>query len=344
MGKLSSATFALALTLSFTSSADARSIEDVRLSADARDLVLELRSDEALTRPTVKTSAGQVRVLFADTAVSARHKLASQTSELTQIDLRQSSSGAAVLRLKLKERTTLAKQAVRVERRHGTTTLRIARELLAGRGARAAEPVSPANVQAAAPAPTSVSTPEAPAQTQTAKRLAVGEGLQTERSMMPMLLTVSLFLGLAYGLMRLWMRKHTPIAAPAIHVVAEKRLGARHQLVIVRAFGRDHLLSIQGNTTTAIATEPAPEHDCALDDAEPVSSLPKSTKPLGTTTKAAPPSDRVDTTFGGELLKLAIAQRSAEAKQTSAAASETVKGGMSKAVSGLVRLRREAGL
>ncbi len=74
-------------------------------------------------------------------------------------------------------------------------------------------------------------------------------------TMAAMFLVVGL-LGAAFAALR-WARgRRAGAPPPPIEVVAARRLGPRHQLVLVRALGEEHLLSVQGSQTTCIASAP----------------------------------------------------------------------------------------
>lgn len=68
-----------------------------------------------------------------------------------------------------------------------------------------------------------------------------------------------LILGL--GLLYVWIqlrKKKGPTALSPIEVVCQRRLAPKHHLVIVRALGEDHLLSVHGNDTKHLVSRPAP--------------------------------------------------------------------------------------
>ncbi|MBI5161578.1 MAG: flagellar biosynthetic protein FliO [Micrococcales bacterium] len=138
---------------------------------------------------------------------------------------------------------------------------------------------------------------------------------------------------------------------PQIEVVAAKRLGPRHQLLVVRAFGRDHLLSVNGGTTQRIASVRSgePNEGAAAPASKTMGGLfskPWIDRSLGSeadadegTPEPAPlprprrarPEEN-DPAFGAELLQLTSATRA----RTSAPV-------RSDSVSGLLRLRQQAG-
>jgi hypothetical protein len=164
-----------------------------------------------------------------------------------------------------------------------------------------------------------------------------------EGSAIPVLLAVTALLGLCYGAIRLVMKKQGAVDIPAIDVIAQKRLGPRHQLVIVRAFERDYLLSIQGGQTTVVARssrgrmsgdrEPtgamqlpfqrAPVADLELSPPSgslraPAKAPSAAPKPASAAPKRPEPFEDDEVTFGGELFKAALEQRERQRDQTQA--------------------------
>jgi hypothetical protein len=131
--------------------------------------------------------------------------------------------------------------------------------------------------------------------------------------------------------------------------------------VIVRAFGREHLLSIQGGTTTPIAT--SDEIDESFGDKlaqaariEPGAEL---VRDVAISQRVAEPREsKSEGNLGGDMIRAALAQRlSATSKRVKAADAEADADAapaprsakkedkaLSQAVAGLVRLRREAQL
>ena len=174
-----------------------------------------------------------------------------------------------------------------------------------------AEPAPPA----VKPAPlTALGVKKAPAAVAPKSELKLASG---SNSAMPVLLTISALLALAYGVMRLMMRKNGVVQIPAIDIVAQKRLGARHQLVIVRAFERDYLLSIQGGQTTVVARSTRKRPDGTehrLDASEEMLSPVVRRRAPAPLSRELEEDDEV--TFGGELFKSALDQRERQRDQT----------------------------
>jgi flagellar biogenesis protein FliO len=144
-----------------------------------------------------------------------------------------------------------------------------------------------------------------------------------QSSTMPMLIALSALLAVAYGALRLFLKKKAGTdEIPAINVVAQKRLGPRHQLVIVRAFDRDYLLSIQGGQTTVVARSSRRDTAAAEELLSPISRRPQNS--------SAPRANGRDfeddePTFGGELFKQALEQRERAREQTAGFRLETAR-------------------
>lgn len=371
----------------------AKEVADVRFAADAADVVLTVKADEALRAPSVRTYAGSVRVRFYDADQSKLVTVEGDGSAVRSVELGRGSDKTAAVTVKLGDRTKLSVSDVRVEVDGDTTTLRIARGLLPAVREEALPAPAPKALPAPEPAPkqlpasTPATTPEpAPATvTVTTEELTSGDaasaatalgarkaatskvaspGLKLntgESSPMPMLLAISALLALSYGGLTLLIKKKRKVPGtdiPAIDVISQRRIGPRHQLVIVRAFDRDYLLSIQGGQTTVVARSSRKK----LEAAEALlSPLPK----RHLDSAQSRPFERDDEpTFGGELFKQALEKRERAREQTASYRIEQARAdarieleaespapgyveppasAMSESVSGLLRLRKQSG-
>jgi flagellar biogenesis protein FliO len=398
--------------------AQALRLEEVTFTSDPSDVIITVRGDENPTAPSVKNYDGEVRIRFPDARVLKTMAVPGDGRALASIELRAGSSGTGVVTLDLADETKLADRDVRVETRKNATVFRIARDLLPPlkevppAPATAPEPKAelPRSAPTEMPAPVAKpslanalsQTPQTP--TTVKKPEGLSSALSQSASPYPLLITISALLGLAYLALRLFMRKQNLFTDnPTIEVVAQKRIGARHQLMIVRAFGQDHLLSIQGTSTTPIASADVGDESVSLDHAARLLTTPKAEPELLPKVEPAPvlakeiiaPESRVapkprsgdvsrdeSAMFGGELLRLAIAQkqrtsmlpraetpaqprerterasaeeapparterserlpRAAAQAQANRAAPRRDDQALSKAVAGLVRMRREA--
>jgi flagellar biogenesis protein FliO len=354
-------------------SAAAQEIESVTMTSDPDDIVFTVRADAPLSTPSVRTYEGSIRVRFPESSAPDSLQVRGDGAAIKLVDFRSGSHDSSVMRIDLGEASKLAAEDIRIENRRHVFVVRIARDLLppmreprvqepekqaALPVAAALRPASPAE-PAAAPVPAK-STASQPAAAKPQSKLlqpkantkdtplATAMAAKTDSSPMPMLLAVSAILAIAYAALRLVMKKQQRApgqrVAAAIDIVAQKRLGPRHQLVIVRAFGREHLLSIQGGTTTPIATSEEIDHGAAImARSELLASAPLA---LRSGEALREEKKEEETAFGGELLRVALAQRLKEnaPKALDDARPRKDEKGLSEAVAGLVRLRRDAGL
>ncbi len=161
--------------------------------------------------------------------------------------------------------------------------------------------------------------------------------------------TVALLVVLLGGLALFgrWLKqKRACRPAAAIRVIASHRLGAKHQLVVVRAFDQEILLSVNGGETRRIASRRAGEDSEMVPMNEPsVTPEPRTAagRLLALVPAAIPameggasrreprsPSAAVTSPFGAELARLV---------RGIAPASPAARPAVSDSVSGLVRLR-----
>lgn len=359
--------------------AKAQSIDNVTMTSDPDDVVFTLHADKPLGESSVHSYKGSVRVRFADSDSVVMQK-PGDGAAIERVDVRPGSHGSAVMRLDFGDSTKLSASDVRIEPRKQGVVVRIARDLLPPmqEPEPVVEPKKSESAEVAQPDPASpaelVATPKAEAVPKPlAKKAELPTALQKpktplaaamtesrESSPVPMLITVSVILAIAYLSLRLVMKQKqkAPRAPAPIDIVAQKRIGPRHQLLIVRAFGREHLLSVQGGTTTPIATSDETEESFgqALKEASRVEPSPELMHGVAITqrTPEAPREPKVEVAPGTDIIRAALAQRLSAAAREQAQGGESApaeaprKGGedkaLSKAVAGLVRLRREARL
>jgi hypothetical protein len=136
---------------------------------------------------------------------------------------------------------------------------------------------------------------------------------------------------------------------PAIRVLASHRLGAKHQLLVVRAFDQEILLSVNGNETRRIASrragEPAELAPLAA-DAEPRGEQRPAAvgRLLALVPPAAPALERAgDATPTRGAGGLAFDDELARMVRSMAPGASTSRPAVSDSVSGLVRLREAKG-
>jgi flagellar biogenesis protein FliO len=366
------------LLAALATGAEAQSIESVTMTSDPSDVVFTVRADKALSMPSVRSYEGQVRVRFPDTSAPQAIQVKGDGAAIKLVDVRGGSHDSAMMRLDLGEATKLAAEDVRIENRKHIMVVRIARDVLPPLREYVEEPAkkalpAPAEAPKALPsAPLALPAPKSVAGTALAltdKKVAPLAGADKKplnsmmvgasaSSPMPMLIGISAILGLAYAALRLLMhkRKGAEKRRAPIDIVAQKRIGARHQLVIVRAFGREHLLSIQGSNTTLIAASEEIEDSfgdkLALIAREEPTMEPQASmiQNVAISQKSEPAREtRTEPLTGGDLLRSAIQERlsGASRKKSEAetgAPKHKEEKALSQAVAGLVRLRREAQL
>jgi flagellar biogenesis protein FliO len=376
--------FAAALFSALSNSAHAQAIESVTMTSDPADVVFTVRADKPLDMPSVRTSEGQVRVRFPDVDAPQSIQVAGDGAAIKLVDVRGGSHDSVMMRLDLGGNTKLSPEQVRVENRKHTMVLRIARDALPPlREPRVVEPKQlPATTEEPKSAPLALPAPkEAPAAqpsetkqapaplaltskkveaAKTDKKLDTMMAGPSANSPMPMLIGISAILALAYAVMRMLMtkKKGAEKTRAPIDIVAQKRIGPRHQLVIVRAFGKEHLLSIQGGNTTLIAANEEIEDTfgdkLALvsreENIEPQAAMIQNVA-ISQKAELASRDTRTDLALamGGDRIRSAIQQRLSSATRAKTSEPEAMpknkdEKALSQAVAGLVRLRREAQL
>lgn len=185
----------------------------------------------------------------------------------------------------------------------------------------------------------------------------------SQLSTVQILFMLTIVLGAIYGLIRIKMRKRSTEFAPTeIQVLGNKRLGARHQLVIVRALGQDHLISVNGGRTERIASSdvllalPATGSGSPKAGAGSASGQPKSPGRLGLGLSSAlramrghemfagaegqqtaAPAPSSETPFGAELLDFV---RTGGTRNNNS--NNNARLSESEAIAGLVRLRNRS--
>ncbi|MBI2895997.1 MAG: flagellar biosynthetic protein FliO [Deltaproteobacteria bacterium] len=356
--------------------------------SEAADLEVTLRSTATLSAPRIRTAPGIVKLWFSGMDETQSLDQRGDGRAIRTIRVRSGAASTGLVQISLGDDRTLDPAAIRVETNGEQARIRIARSLFApaepaspaptpeqatsapdASDAPSADPApSPSAVQAPNPsqAPTAAPTvnaagaeaavatprpaPRAPAaharrDRRTIARMAAprGPGLGT-------IAVVTIVLGSLYIAVKLFGRKRRMKAARhQIEVVSSKRIGPRHQLVIVRAFGRDHLLSVNGGTTQRIAsvrTPDAAEYNDADDDLASsrgqtaAQEAPARISGLPRPKRAAEPAPRQQgsSLFGAELLDLAATARKRDARPWEGPSSEPSLLAR-ESVSGLIKLR-----
>lgn len=355
-------------------------ITDANLDYTDDSLVVQLNGSAAIGEPRVRTRKGDVRVWFPRLRDHLRFELAGDGKALKRVQIRPGAGTTYLVHFRLGDRRRVDAGSVRVERQGQQARILIPLSQLAPlktaepEKAEADEPAPGPAAEAAAPKattagaelPPTVESPKKKATRSADTRAALAK-LPTKKEPskpkaaagipvasggglnMVGLLAISAFLVVVLAVLKVLQRRRGGAERkPVIDVVASRRLGPGHQLMIVRAFGKDHLLSVNGKTTERIASEPAGSE--ALPSLEAMSpgeaaapALPQSGTLLSKLMPPArpdmddmePESPRSLTPrprFGDELLKLA---RTPSPPTAGARNSESV--------AGLLRLRERAG-
>lgn len=168
---------------------------------------------------------------------------------------------------------------------------------------------------------------------------------QSSGSPVGVLLLITALLGGLLLVVRLVVSRRKGITvAPDIDVVSTKRIGPRHQLIVVRALGEEHLLSVNGAQTqliTSVSQGSEMEEEMIRLTKPRISAAPTSTLPPVDSRPpmsfALPTQSKVasDERFGARLLDLA--GRRTDTTSTPAPSSPA------SAVAGLLELRRRLG-
>ncbi|MGE0792312.1 MAG: flagellar biosynthetic protein FliO [Sandaracinaceae bacterium] len=164
-------------------------------------------------------------------------------------------------------------------------------------------------------------------------------------STMMILAVLCLLLGAAYVAIKM-IEKRKKGPQPDIEIIAHKRLGARHQLLVVRALGEDHLLAVQQGRTERLASIPAQANSDADDDRDggatqdddplPFLKLNKEDRDGGRTLHRRQVEERPR--FGADLMRLAL-----ERNRNDRVSVPAVTAAPSDAIAGLLRLREKLG-
>lgn len=261
-----------------------------RLGFDESDLHVRFDTSAPVDAPRVSSEPGAVRLRFADATGDARIDLMGDGGAIRFVRVRPGAGNATVVVIRLTDRRQLDPDAVRVTLDGTVVDVAIARAVLPR--ARLEEPeVAPvAAAEPAAPPVEAVDSPEAeaPVEAPAAPRgamfappepLVIGHsaaddtaadhtappslGLRTEgmaNGRTSLLVLLALVAAAGLGLVH-WLRtrrSRTETRLP-ITLVATHRISQRQQLVVVRALGQDHLLSIDGNRTERLCSQPAPQ-------------------------------------------------------------------------------------
>ena len=323
-----------------------------------------LLSPESLPEPSMRIDRGEIKMWFSDIE---HERLTTEGDGLAIRDVRvRSGAGHSTLvHVRIGDRRELAAEDMQVVPFAGGTALRIRRSAL---------PMLPAADLEVAPEITEETSEiavaeggaveeeaateeaeEAPLFATQAEGAIAGEMEADDASALPVLgggqrapIGMLIMLTIALGAVLLGVKrfaKKTKAPPADIDVVSTKRIGPRHQLIVVRALGEEHLLSVNAGQTqrlTSVSIAPPPPsamplapskpRDDADEDLELKLGLKKRSIFHGFDQKAAserPPAMDNDERFGARLLELATRKTDSMESRPSSASS----------ISGLLELK-----
>ncbi len=320
---------------------------ELQYADSAIDLALEARG--TIEEPRVRTESGFIRLWFPQMTGWMNMDLEGDGGAVRFVRVRPGADDSGVVVIRIGDGRRVPVTAIGVVRAGNRVVITLPRTALpAAIEAHPAAPPAPTAVAepvvAAAvtppPAPTSaddtLTAAEAlagvePAPATETTPLTLGIAAPSGNASFLMLLGITAALAFALGAVQ-WIRSRSAAStnAPSIRIVASTRLSQRQQLVVVRALGQDHLISLEPGHTERLLSIPSIEAP-AGDDAIPELRL------------SAPANGAPAPSFAAELLRLVDPKPGRAHAATVAAAAPppppTSNGSNSEAVAGLVRLR-----
>lgn len=367
------ATLALAL-LAVPSAASANTITDARADLGEETYELRVQAEADLGEPRIRTSPGFVRVWFPGmNSVSLDRD--GDGAAIRFVRIRPGYEDTAVTIIRLGDMRRLSADEVVVTRDGPVARISIPRAALPQVAAiAAAETAAPAPVEARQPetasaeaSPEPAAEPEAVEAEEEASAPPLALTRSSDAQPLPasdgpsttvILLVLTLLLGGGYLALRT-VQKKIGKAGPRrdIDIIAQKRIGGKHQLLVVRALGEDHLLAVHAGRTEKIASMPAPRggDEGGGELSEESDLLPFLRLGAGEdeerpqTLHRASSRKKVEDRprFGAELMKLVGDRGRADSVSLSGGLGGGLGGGAasapSEAVAGLLRLREKLG-
>ena len=302
------ALFAMILTGAFAAPqlASAESIKHAALDASTDDIVVTFDTSGPMLLPTLTTSAGRIRMLFPGEAPHDAITVHGDGQYLHDVEVSGGAGGTIAAHLRLTGDTRVEPQFVHIETHDTSIVVRIAKNKLHPVVVKAAPAPAPVAATPIATAAAALASPivaakaeakpvvaddaeeAAPVAAKTAEKAEkkhessaastpafAGAIPGSMGPSVPVLLFITLLLGTVYLALRAILKTRAPSKpTPSIQILSVKHVGPRHKLIIVRSFGRDHLLSINGGETRRIASMRAEEEE----DIEEVAAALKSQK------------------------------------------------------------------
>lgn len=259
--------------------AHANGIKVASYTPTAEGCVIELSALEPVGEPSLRLEGKAVRVWLPDIADVERFDEGDRGQAIRSVRLRSGAGNTAVLVIGARSERAFRRDDLEITRDGASVRVRVRVEAppatvqgpLALQLPRVAETSRPA----AEPQPLAALTPPPPAAAAAAsegaapptfapsaqpKAGAEPSFLRSDNgptSTIGLLLLASLALGAIYGLVRQKQGRTPGGERMPIEVIASKRLGQKHELVLIRALGQDHLLSLHAGKIERLISAPA---------------------------------------------------------------------------------------
>lgn len=255
---------------------------------------IELLAKEPIGEPWLRLDRGGVRIWFPDMEDISRFDHNDDTHAIQTVRLRYGSDNTALLKLDFSDHRSLRKDDIEIVRNGERAVIKVyTAHRPAPQPQGLAALAAPASSAQASPMPV-LTAGQAPAQPvapsyrrpfapKNPLPLPIGPAPSQKPQPQPALhfstpprglassagalLLASLGLGAIYGFIHFGNRRQLlQRQGLQIDVVSSKRIGHRQQLLVVRALGQDHLLSLNGGRIERLGSAPSPNADAVAED------------------------------------------------------------------------------
>ncbi len=347
------------LALATTTAHAAPSLGGVRVESDGDEVAVRVLADAPLENARVRTESGRVRVWFSGVQNRPRLEIDGDGRAIRAVALAPGMEETIVLRIDLGHDVRVPASDVRLEPTPDGCLVHVPTGWLPPAPIAPPSNAAPTPSEAApnaapsaapiAPAATADSADVDPSTAPAARARRSGAAQAATEDEAPALgarrtedatsalgtrpaseLPIATLGILALALLGAWVyaKKHRRAGADRsdIQILATHRLGPKHQLLVVRALGQDHLLAVHGQTTQVLGTtKPNEERPSTF-----LTRLREASDDRAAPPPPAPAAEDADERFGARLLSL-VGGRDVAPKPTQT--------GTSDAVAGLLRLK-----
>lgn len=339
------------LALATTTAHAAPSLGGVRVESDGDEIAVRVLADAPLENARVRTESGRLRVWFSGVQNRPHLEIDDDGRAIRAVALAPGMEETVVLRVDLGHDVRVPASDVRIEPTPDGCLVHVPTGWLPP-PAPVAPPTEPTSENAAATSTSSATTtaadaevvPEAAPNGRTRRVPSMPDAedqasaLGARRSDEPAALgtrpaselPVATLGILALALFGAWLfaKKHRRSGGERsdIQILATHRLGPKHQLLVVRALGQDHLLAVHGQTTQVLGTtKPNEERPSTF-----LTRLREASDERAAPPPPSPVAEDADERFGARLLSLVGGRDTAPKPNPT---------GTSDAVAGLLRLK-----